>query len=168
MVSGAIVWHQITKETGGDYWVSSIQKYQGSVIKVNSKLISKFYRWANTYMPQKIKLEMTMWTMKKQGPVFQINYIMRNTNSCLHQNTLFFNGLSPFEWDPSLVYRHMDAAMLPWWVCVQLYSKYDCNPTAVSKSGKSSFQLMWNSNFLHSKLFHESASREWQHSATSD
>lgn len=33
----AIFWHQYTKETGGHYWVSSTQKHQGSVIKVNSK-----------------------------------------------------------------------------------------------------------------------------------
>lgn len=41
MVSGTIFWHQITKDTGRDYWVSSIQKYQGSVIKINSKAYLK-------------------------------------------------------------------------------------------------------------------------------
>lgn len=37
----AIIWHQIAKKAGGDYWASSTQKYQGSVIKVNSKAYLK-------------------------------------------------------------------------------------------------------------------------------
>lgn len=70
---GAIVWHQITKETGGDYWVSSTQKYQGSVAKSIQKLISKL-QISQHLDATEDKIRDDHMNDEKQGPLFQINY----------------------------------------------------------------------------------------------
>lgn len=91
-------------------------------------------------MPQKIKLEMTMWKMKKQGPLFQINYIMRNSNSRLHQNPSLFKILSPFEWDSSWF---TDMWMQPHW-----HNESVCNSTQSMTATQQQYQSqLWQKPF---------------------